>query len=110
MHDLLSISMQAVALVQDMDYNERKRQYAALRRAILKDANPALTAKFSLSDDGERRAVLRSMQTRRALMSLGAGLVCSKRSWSTRGSRPLKLRRNTTTLFVSSEVTGMSLP
>ena len=38
----------------DMPYEERKRQYAALRRAIHRDASPALLAKFSLANDGER--------------------------------------------------------
>ena len=38
----------------DIEYSERKRQYSALRRAIIKDANPALIAKFSLASDGER--------------------------------------------------------
>lgn len=38
----------------DMDPSERKRQYSALRRAIIKDANPALVAKFSLASDAER--------------------------------------------------------
>ena len=43
--------------MQEIPRDERKRQYAALRRAILKNANPALTAKFSLCDDGERQAL-----------------------------------------------------
>ena len=33
---------------------ERKRQYAALRRAIVRSCEPALLAKFSLSTDAER--------------------------------------------------------
>lgn len=33
---------------------ERKRQYAALRRAVYREAPPALVAKFSLASDGER--------------------------------------------------------
>ena len=41
----------------DLEYSERKRQYSALRRAIIKDANPALVAKFSLASDGERLLV-----------------------------------------------------
>ena len=44
-----------LSALQDMPRDERKRQYAALRRAILKSANPALTAKFSLCDDCERQ-------------------------------------------------------
>ena len=38
----------------DMETGERKRQYSALRRAIYKDASPALVAKFSLATDVER--------------------------------------------------------
>ena len=38
----------------DMPRSERKRQYSALRRAILKEANPALTAKFTLCGDNDR--------------------------------------------------------
>ena len=38
----------------DLEYGERKRQYASLRRAIIKDANPALVAKFQLANDAER--------------------------------------------------------
>lgn len=38
----------------DMDPAERKRQYSALRRAIYRDATPALVAKFSIAKDGER--------------------------------------------------------
>ena len=37
---------------------ERKRQYAALRRAIFRDAPPGLVAKFSLCGDKERLPVL----------------------------------------------------
>lgn len=36
---------------------ERKRQYAALRRQIVKEASPALLAKFNLCSDGERLLV-----------------------------------------------------
>ena len=38
----------------DMEPEERKRQYSALRRAIYKDAPAALVAKFSLANDSER--------------------------------------------------------
>ncbi|CAE7905167.1 unnamed protein product, partial [Symbiodinium necroappetens] len=44
---------------QDIPRAERKRQYAALRRAILKNANPALTAKFSLCSDSDRFGMLK---------------------------------------------------
>ena len=37
-----------------MPYNERKRQYAALRRAVYADASPELVAKYKLSNDSER--------------------------------------------------------
>ena len=39
---------------KQMPYDERKRQYSALRRAITRSCEPALLAKFSLSTDGER--------------------------------------------------------
>ncbi len=38
----------------EMDYSERKRQYASLRRAIHRDAPPALVAKFQMANDNER--------------------------------------------------------
>ncbi|CAL1141573.1 unnamed protein product [Cladocopium goreaui] len=44
----------------DMDYKERKRQYAALRRAIVKEAAPELVAKFSLATDKERFGMLKA--------------------------------------------------
>ena len=44
----------SMSVSSDMDPGERKRQYSALRRAIYKDASPALVAKFSLATDGER--------------------------------------------------------
>ena len=37
---------------------ERKRQYEAMRRLIIKEANPALTAKFSLCSDADRLLAL----------------------------------------------------
>ena len=43
-----------MATPQCMEYAERKRQYAAMRRAIYKSAEPALLAKFQLSNDVER--------------------------------------------------------
>ena len=38
----------------DMPADERKRQYAAMRRSFHRDASPALLAKFSLANDAER--------------------------------------------------------
>lgn len=46
----------------EMPYEERKRQYAALRRSVASSCKPALLAKFSLSNDAER-LVLLSNQT-----------------------------------------------
>ena len=37
-----------------MESNERKRQYSALRRAIRASGNPALTNKFEAANDAER--------------------------------------------------------
>lgn len=44
----------------DMPYDERKRQYSALRRAISRANSPALTAKFALCSDSERLGKLAS--------------------------------------------------
>ena len=44
----------AMSAPQEMDCDERKRQYSALRRAIRASANPALTSKFELCSDNER--------------------------------------------------------
>ena len=49
--------LEAMSKPSDMDPSERKRQYSALRRAIHKDANPALVAKFSLASDTERSLI-----------------------------------------------------
>ncbi|CAE7265041.1 unnamed protein product, partial [Symbiodinium sp. CCMP2456] len=54
----------------DIPRDERKRQYAALRRAILKNANPALSAKFSLCDDESRFGMLKSF-----LVNQGVGSI-----------------------------------
>ena len=48
------LKLEAMASPADMDSGERKRQYSAMRRAIAKSAEPALLAKFQLSNDGER--------------------------------------------------------
>ena len=44
----------AMSRPADMPYDERKRQYAALRRDIVKSASPELLAKFSFATDRER--------------------------------------------------------
>jgi hypothetical protein len=46
-----------MASPSQMPKAERKRQYSALRRAIVKSCEPALLAKFSLSSDAERLGV-----------------------------------------------------
>lgn len=46
--------IESMASPSQMDYSERKRQYAAMRRAIHKSCEPALLAKFQLSSDGDR--------------------------------------------------------
>ena len=50
-----------MATPKQMPYDERKRQYSALRRAITRSCEPALLAKFSLSTDGERWGVGENM-------------------------------------------------
>ena len=52
--DEQKLELAAMTSASDMEPGERKRQYSALRRAIYKDASPALVAKFSLAADGER--------------------------------------------------------
>ena len=39
---------------KEMETNERKRQYSALRRAIRSSGNPALTTKFETCNDTDR--------------------------------------------------------
>ena len=46
--------IQEMATPQCMESSERKRQYSAMRRAIAKSCEPALLAKFQLSNDSER--------------------------------------------------------
>ncbi|CAK9118580.1 unnamed protein product [Durusdinium trenchii] len=61
--DLSDDQKKAVADMQkpsDMDRGERKRQYSALRRAIARDAPPALVAKFGLCSDKERFCMLKA--------------------------------------------------
>ena len=52
--DQQKASISEMATPKQMPYDERKRQYSALRRAITRSCEPALLAKFSLSTDGER--------------------------------------------------------
>ena len=55
--DLDSAQKEAISNMtkpSDLDYSERKRQYSSLRRAIQKEANPALVAKFQMANDSER--------------------------------------------------------
>ena len=105
---------------QDIPRDERKRQYAALRRAILKNANPALTAKFSLCDDGERLALGKnpassdSASSDSASIAVAAtvlpGLGCSRASWSTRAWHPSRWKKGMSGLSGSSAQTNMSRP
>ena len=46
--------IQSMASPNCMDADERKRQYAAMGRAIHKEANPTLLAKYQLCSDTER--------------------------------------------------------
>ncbi|CAL1143695.1 unnamed protein product [Cladocopium goreaui] len=55
---------------QDMDPDERKRQYSALRRAIRASANPALTSKFELCSDTERFTMLKTWLVNSSLDSI----------------------------------------
>jgi hypothetical protein len=54
LNDQQKASISEMATPKQMPYDERKRQYSALRRAITRSCEPALLAKFSLSTDGER--------------------------------------------------------
>lgn len=42
---------------KEMPRDERKRQYAAVGRALRSEGNPALLAKWTLSNDLERQAI-----------------------------------------------------
>ena len=53
------LTMSCAALMP-VKNKERKRQYSALRRAVYREAPPALVAKFSLANDGERFFGVRS--------------------------------------------------
>lgn len=46
--------IQAMSGPSDMESGERKRQYAALGRAVKKSMNPALIQKMRMCSDGER--------------------------------------------------------
>ena len=46
--------IQNMSSASELEPAERKRQYSALRRAINKSMNPALTMKFRMANDGER--------------------------------------------------------
>lgn len=43
-----------MSVPSDLPYAERKRQYASLGRAINRDANPGLIAKYKMASDTER--------------------------------------------------------
>jgi hypothetical protein len=49
--------LSSMASPSDMESSERKRQYAAMGRAIHKTLNPALLAKYQLCNDTERFGV-----------------------------------------------------
>lgn len=55
---------------QEMECDERKRQYSALRRAIRASANPALTSKFELCSDTERFTMLKTWLVNSSLDSI----------------------------------------
>ena len=50
--------IESMASPSELQRDERKRQYSALRRAIIKSCSPSLLAKFSLCRDGERLGVV----------------------------------------------------
>jgi hypothetical protein len=50
----------SMASPQEMNSDERKRQYAAMGRAIHKTANPTLLAKYQLCSDTERFVSLKT--------------------------------------------------
>ena len=52
--DVEKKKIEDMASLQCMESSERKRQYSAMRRAIAKSCEPALLAKFQLSNDSER--------------------------------------------------------
>lgn len=56
----LSEDQKEAIQASEMDPAERKRQYAALGRAIKRSANPALVLKYENCSDSERRLGQRS--------------------------------------------------
>lgn len=47
--------LEAMTSPKELERSERKRQYAALRRAIHGSAEPSLLAKYQLCNDAERQ-------------------------------------------------------
>ncbi|CAE7222452.1 unnamed protein product [Symbiodinium necroappetens] len=86
-----------------MPYKERKRQYAALRRAILKKNNPALTAKFSLCSDGDRFGMLKSF-----LVNEGVGAIEIEERFQTFVNNLRSDRYVTVTIFQLEKLYGTS--
>ena len=57
---------------KEMEPTERKRQYSALRRAIRGSASAALTTKFELCSDNERRGIwVPQLQTSNSSRTVG---------------------------------------
>jgi len=48
------LAISSMTCPADLPADERKRQYASLGRAINREANPALVAKYRMANDGER--------------------------------------------------------
>ncbi|CAE7804634.1 unnamed protein product [Symbiodinium sp. CCMP2456] len=88
---------------KDMPYKERKRQYAALRRAILKKNNPALTAKFSLCSDGDRFGMLKSF-----LVNEGVGAIEIEERFQTFVKNLRTDKYTTVTIFQLEKIYGTS--
>ena len=52
--DTTKAAIASMSSASEMPYTERKRQYAGLGRAINREANPALVAKYKMASDSER--------------------------------------------------------
>ena len=52
--DTTKAAIASMSSASEMPYAERKRQYAGLGRAINREANPALVAKYKMASDSER--------------------------------------------------------
>ncbi|CAK9024606.1 UBA domain-containing protein [Durusdinium trenchii] len=84
----------AMSSPADMDYEERKRQYAALRRAVYRSASPGLMAKYTLSSDADRFSMMKNF-----LVNSGVDSIEVEEQYTKYAEESRKDRYITITLF-----------